>query len=114
MKGLIAACILMLIVCSSVQAQDSLIVERDTVFEKKDTVNIKSYAAEYDPRKALLYAAVLPGLGQIYNKKYWKLPLVYGGFISLGYFAAYYDGLYREYKNVLFINIESNTAENEV
>ena len=41
-----------------------------------DTVLLKSYAARYDPRKALLYAAVVPGLGQIYNKKYWKLPLM--------------------------------------
>lgn len=31
------------------------------------------------PAKAAFYSAVLPGLGQIYNKRYWKLPLVYGG-----------------------------------
>src|SRR5690606_9440484 len=41
------------------------------------------------PNIAALYSAVLPGLGQIYNKKYWKLPLVYGGFVFFGYLLNY-------------------------
>ncbi|RYJ40037.1 hypothetical protein NU08_0793 [Flavobacterium anhuiense] len=57
------------------------------------------------PAKAAFYSAVLPGLGQIYNKKYWKLPLVYGAIGTSTYF--YIDNqkkynLYRdEYKNRL-------------
>lgn len=41
----------------------------------------------HSPSRAALYSALLPGLGQIYNKRYWKLPLVYGGFAALGYFV---------------------------
>jgi len=57
------------------------------------------------PAKAAFYSAVLPGLGQIYNKKYWKVPLVYGAIGTSIYF--YIDNqkkynLYRdEYKNRL-------------
>jgi len=96
-------------------AQDSLLVKRDTslvagdsTFEKAiaDTVLLKSYAARYDPRKALLYAAVVPGMGQIYNKKYWKLPLVYGGLIGFSYGVDFYQKGYIKYKNELFDNLE--------
>ena len=66
----------------------------------------------YSPRKALLYAAILPGLGQVYNKKYWKLPLVYGGFYAIGYAINYYNNLYTEYKAYLFFNLETRKGEN--
>ncbi|MBN1925222.1 MAG: hypothetical protein JW798_05240, partial [Prolixibacteraceae bacterium] len=49
---------------------------------------------EHIPAKATMFSAVLPGLGQIYNKKYWKLPIVYGGFIGLGYMINSYNSSY--------------------
>lgn len=83
---------------------DSVTIEHDTLIVESgpDTVLINSYAKRYNPRKALLYAAILPGLGQAYNKKYWKLPLVYGGFVSLGNAISYYEGLHKNYKKELF------------
>jgi hypothetical protein len=89
-------------------------VTRDTTKTDGDTVVImrrgkvitpEQYAARYVPRKALLYSAVLPGMGQVYNKKYWKLPIVYGGFYMLTYVAFAYNDLYNEYKNELFAKI---------
>ncbi len=41
--------------------------------------NAKDSTMKYNPTKAGLYSAVLPGLGQYYNKKYWKIPIVWGG-----------------------------------
>lgn len=46
-----------------------------------------------DPNKAVLYSAIFPGLGQIYNRKYWKLPIIYGGFIGF-YYAISWNGRY--------------------
>jgi hypothetical protein len=95
-------------ICFSFHAfsQDSLKVKT-----QPDTIDLKSYATRYDPRKAILYAAVLPGLGQIYNKKYWKLPLVYGGFIGFGYGISFYQKGYTKYKNELFDVLETDAAK---
>ncbi len=98
-------------------AQDSLRITQQpqTVFQKSDTVNLppdtvalRSYATQYDPRKAILFAAVLPGMGQVYNKKYWKLPLVYGGMFGFGYGVNFYQKGFRKYKGELFDIIENN------
>lgn len=65
-------------------------------------VNIKTYAARFDPRKAMFYSAILPGAGQVYNKKYWKVPLVYGGLLGLISVVKFYDDLDTKYKGELF------------
>ncbi|HEY0741363.1 MAG TPA: DUF5683 domain-containing protein [Chryseosolibacter sp.] len=95
-------------------SQDSLKITRDTIFlEPEDTIMIKSYAKRYNPRKALLYAAVLPGLGQVYTKKYWKLPLVYGGIYLIGKNISDFNKVYVEYKNHLFYNLENRLPETQ-
>jgi hypothetical protein len=92
----------------------AVVVEEDSllVAQSRDTVLLKSYADRYSPRKALLLAAILPGAGQVYTKKYWKLPLVYGGLGYVGYWAGQYQKGYKKYKNQLFTNIENNLGEN--
>lgn len=76
----------------------------------KDSVDAAAYSARFDPRKALLYSAVLPGLGQIYNKKYWKLPLVYGGIIGFGYGINFYQKGYLKYKEELFDILDTDAT----
>ncbi|MGI4866877.1 MAG: DUF5683 domain-containing protein [Janthinobacterium lividum] len=50
------------------------------------------------PKKALLLAAIAPGAGQFYNKKYWKLPLVYGLLGTLGGVEYFFQTHYRDYR----------------
>ncbi|HHW81432.1 MAG TPA: hypothetical protein GX746_07060 [Bacteroidales bacterium] len=52
-----------------------------------------------NPTKAVIYAAIFPGLGQIYNRKYWKLPIVYGGFLGFSYAIAWNGRYYTDYSN---------------
>ncbi len=60
-----------------------------------DTVLIEMVAPEHSPRKAALYSAALPGLGQVYNKKYWKVPIIYGGFGIMGYLIVLNNDRYQ-------------------
>ncbi len=51
------------------------------------------------PAKAAFYSAVLPGLGQIYNKKYWKVPIVYGALAAGIYYYNHNNHLYHDYRD---------------
>ena len=48
-------------------------------------------------KRAMWLALVLPGAGQIYNRKYWKLPIVYGGFVGCAYAMRWNNQMYRDY-----------------
>lgn len=115
MKKLLLACFVTITIVFNARAQKPVKVERDTIFiENQDTVLLKSYAKRYNPRKALLLAAIVPGLGQIYNKKYWKLPLVYGGFYLIGRQINFYNDIYTTYKFQLFTNLETSATKSKV
>src|SRR6185436_14661492 len=65
------------------------------VIPKKDSVTVKPHS----PRTAAIRSAIFPGLGQIYNKKYWKLPIVYG---AMGISAGVFFYNYKSYKDTKF------------
>ena len=48
-------------------------------------------------KKAMWLALVIPGAGQIYNRKYWKLPIIYGGFVGCAYAMRWNNMMYRDY-----------------
>lgn len=69
------------------------------VVEDIDQQNAPAKVTKLSPAKAGLYSAVLPGLGQFYNKKYWKIPLVWGAVgTGIGY-ALWNDKQYKRYRN---------------
>jgi hypothetical protein len=91
----------------ALKAQRAEVGQDTVVIQSEDTVLMQSYAARYNPRKAVLYAAVLPGLGQAYNKKYWKIPLIYGGGYALYWFAKRRHDFYVQYRQEIFENVEA-------
>lgn len=62
----------------------------------------------YNPRKAALRSAIVPGLGQIYNKKYWKLPIVYGALGVTGYIFIDNIQTYREYRHAYTVRYRAS------
>lgn len=82
----------------------------ETVLTQKDTVAVK-----HSVKKATLLSAVLPGAGQVYNKKYWKLPIIYGAFAGLGYLIAFNNKEYRNYEDALVARLDDdpNTIDTE-
>jgi hypothetical protein len=102
-----------LILATPLWAQEDSVrmVQPDKTTDLSDTVLIQSYAKRFNPTRASLFAAVLPGLGQVYNKKYWKLPLVYGGFAAIGYGLNFYQDLYKDYKRQLFYILENDADQ---
>lgn len=50
-----------------------------------------------DPTRAVWMAALFPGLGQVYNRRYWKLPIIVGGYLGLGYATSWNNGMLNDY-----------------
>ena len=72
--------ILFFIGCFTLFAQtDSLSVKEEKVVIAKDSLIQKENYDPLAPAQAAFYSAVVPGLGQAYNKKYWKIPIIYAG-----------------------------------
>lgn len=98
-----------LFVCFNVSGQ---ILEVDSTRIVEMNQEIEKKAEEvHSPKKATIYSAILPGLGQAYNKKYWKIPLVYAGFGTLGYFIHWNNENYQIMKNAYndFTDDDDNT-----
>lgn len=72
----------------------SIITSNDSV-QQELTIPQKRFTP--NPNRAVWLALVIPGGGQIYNRKYWKLPLVYGGFVGCAYALNWNNQMYKDY-----------------
>lgn len=73
-------------------------------------INSDSLRKAHSPRTAAIRSAILPGLGQIYNRKYWKLPLVYGALGITGGIFNYNLHEYRKVRFAYFTLLNNDTA----
>ncbi|CAM3707614.1 DUF5683 domain-containing protein [Flavobacterium chungbukense] len=86
-------------------------VKKDTVLVVKDTTAYKEIDP-LTPAKAAFYSAILPGLGQAYNKKYWKIPLVYGAIGTSLYFYIDNNKKYHDYRDAYKRRLEGYNDDN--
>lgn len=99
-------------VADSLTAESGLLAIADThvaadtltgIYNKVDTLPARRKAKRDwatwapNPKRAMWLAIVLPGAGQVYNRKYWKLPIVYGGFLGCIYAWRWNNQMYRDY-----------------
>jgi hypothetical protein len=80
---------------------------------KKDTTQAVADTAivldkKHSPLKATIMSAALPGLGQVYNGKWWKVPIIYGGFGGLIYSAVANDLKCQTYKEAYLLRVDDD------
>ena len=75
------------------------------------TTSAQEYG-EKIPKKAGLYSAILPGAGQVYTKKYWKVPVIYGGLITSAYYINESNDLYQLYKSTYLNRLDGDFTDN--
>jgi hypothetical protein len=116
------------VVFSQVNPNDTIRVEyhpKDSVsVEKNNTKTTENVVSDLEgangptnktlklnPTKAGLYSAVLPGLGQFYNKKYWKIPIVWGAVGAGVGIAVWNDNQYRKYREYYIAKLNGTPNE---
>ena len=92
-----------------VKPLDSIKTEKEVV-EDIEKANVK-IIPKYNPTKAGLYSAVLPGLGQYYNKKYWKIPIVWGAVGTGVGIIVYNDKQYKRYRTAYIAELNGQPHE---
>ncbi len=114
--------IVLLLACFGVTICEAQVNTADTTLKKVDTNTVAAAPAETatdtivatqkkafepNPKKAGMYSALLPGAGQFYDHKYWKIPVIYAGIATAVYFIQYNYSKYSDY-HTAYINRISN------
>ena len=94
--------ILLILASQGLFAQDTLILKEDAPIE---TVTVKN--KQHSPKTAT-WLALIPGAGQAYNHKYWKMPIVYAGFGTTIYFAVRNNNDYHLYRDAYDFKMGTN------
>lgn len=90
-------------------AQDSTlrVQNNDTAASPNDTLTDEQ---KHSPKKAVLYSVLVPGLGQAYNKKYWKIPIVYAALGTSSYFIYYNYQYFDSLRNAYLIRTDGDST----
>ena len=92
------------VTASSIE-NDTLFLDSNDIIMEIDTSDIEVITIDSskvfvpDPIKSVWFSALMPGAGQIYNRKYWKLPILVGGFMGLAYGISFNSRYFTDYSN---------------
>lgn len=104
--------LIVILISSSITYSFSQVTDTTSkaVIKKNDSIK------HHSPKKAAIMSTILPGLGQIYNKKYWKVPVIYAGFVGLGIYFNYNQTRYVKYRDAYKYRVDgdSTTVDNYV
>ena len=81
----------------AIASADSVKMPVDSVLTAQDSSTLAKLTWHPEAKRAMWMALVLPGAGQIYNRKYWKLPIIYGGFVGCAYAITWNNQMYHDY-----------------
>ncbi len=84
----------------------SITAQPENTTLRKDSTRVRRHS----PTAAMIMSLCVPGLGQIYNKKYWKVPLVYASMGTTIYFFNYNNKRYRDYKQGYINKTDTSAA----
>lgn len=103
-----------LIALTDTAGTDSIAADSLTIIKKPKHKRTKRDWGTWRPnaKRALWLSIVLPGAGQIYNRKYWKLPIVYGGFLGCIYAIRWNNMMYHDYSQA-YMDIMDDNPETE-
>lgn len=73
-----------------------LLISTNSVFAQRSKVDLEKHSAT----RATVFSAVLPGLGQAYNRNYWKIPVIYAGLGGIGYGLYFYQDYYQDFRSL--------------
>jgi Family of unknown function (DUF5683) len=80
----------------------SLFCPVNSIAQGQDTLISDTLVQDHSVRKAVIYSLVCPGLGQIYNKKPWKIPFIYGAGGTFMYYIVFNQMKYNKFRDALF------------
>lgn len=87
-------------------------MKTDSLAAKAGKVKLPKPQFRPNPQRALWLSLVFPGAGQIYNRKYWKLPFIYGGFLGCAYALMWNQQMYRDYSQAYLDIMDDNPNTN--
>lgn len=97
------------------QEQDTIrkraFISEQVTIPQRDTAFVAAVIKKHSPHKAIMYSLICPGLGQVYNKKYWKLPIIYGAGGAFAYYIIYHQNKYEKFRDTYNNNLGATDKE---